>query len=349
MSERAIELLGTLLSNRALWLLDEQGRPLGEKAAPSLYQAAGVEERPCPYPDRRALTQKPMNVAALRQVSQCWRELIATLEALADAVSPDLAPGAPLSTHQAWLTLLLAFSLAPLSAHEHLPVARLWSAMFKTSLGYTTILPSLLLSQPGVADAPLLDALSPDEFFALTDAQEWLIGQTQVCAGSATFIQQSYAALARKPSKSIDLPAPLQCFDVMRLAHTLARTWSACLGAGVRVNQAIAQASAELPDVHLAPDRQQRDVWPICARATLASHPSRPFALPRAMPGLTLTHVDRLFPSGEAPHMPHCETLEAVDQVLYARCLALADALHTPLPATHDHRETLAAILLSPE
>ncbi len=329
----AARLLSLLLADAALDALDEDGRPLGEQASPVLYRASSVDERPCPYEDGRARARMPMNVAALRQANTCWREVLAQLSRLA---ALHATSEGPLSGHQVWQAHL-AVMCAPLlwwRAHDA-PLPRALSALYKLSLGFATALPMLLLSQPGVGDAPLGEALSGEEFFALNDAQGWLIGQMQVCAGPKRLITQSYETICWA---NLSAPPAHPCFErdeLTRLSAAMARAHRDLMHAALLAREGLEgeDALTLCPGLELAPWARNMRAWPLSARLYHSLQPLRPFALVRALPGLKHDHLDRLWPAPQAPLTsaePH--PLRRADALLERAILTLSEALALPAP-----------------
>lgn len=327
------EQLSFFLSHAILDELDEDGRPLGEHASHAAYNKAGVDERACPYNDRRQLTGKPINVAALRQVSTCWPMVIAQFERIAalHARSQGIDTQDALTGHMVWRVHLAAFAGPALFKLEHPnePIPRLLSAMFKTSLGYSSIIPSLLLSQPGTASAPLHDVLPEDDFFALSDAQSWLIGQTQVCAGSPSFIKQSYRAMSKRPHHTQAIHPIFERSDLVELSYHLAMTWSRLLSCALHTRELLGHGAGNHLKGYLnvRPDEQDRTSWPVCTRLLHQPNAPQHFALPRAMPGLTQAHISQLFitPPTSSPR-PH--TLRDIDHHMAQACDSLMPYTH---------------------
>lgn len=327
------EHLSLLLSHAVLDELDEDGRPLGEQASGTAYRKAGVDERPCPYNDRRQLTGKSINAAALRQVSKCWPGVIAQFERLAalHLLSNDPGTHDALTGHMVWRVHLAALAGPALFKlkHPNTPVPRLLSSIFKTSLGYSSILPSLLLSQPGAASARLYNVLPEDDFFALSDAQHWLIGKTQVCAGSPSFIKQSYRAMSKRPEATQAVHPIFEGSDLMAFTSHLAIAWSTLLSCALHTKELLGRGAGNHLHGYLdaRPDEQDRTSWPVCAQ--LFHEPNIPqyFALPRSMPGLTHSHIPQLF-IDRSPSLTSPQSLLEVDRQMARVCHDLASYTH---------------------
>ena len=165
-------------------LLDEDGRPVAEVASP-LYDPENTELVACPYHDARE--GKPMNASALRQLT---REVWPTVRQAARAFA-----GESPTLHDA-LRSVVAGLVAPAVHGTETPVPRLLSVWFKTSLGFSQVLVTLALADDGMGDVPLTGIGDRDAFCEALDAQEWLIGATQVCAGPMRMIGDLFATLA---------------------------------------------------------------------------------------------------------------------------------------------------------
>lgn len=240
--------------------MDEDGRPLGELSSPA-YDRVVTEVVPCPYPDARL--GWPMNNSALRQIAPVWPAILATTRAL---VGP--AP----TVHGAWRVALVGIS-APLLVDE--PVPRLLSAFYKTSLGLSQITTRLLLAGDGVADAPFASLGDGDAFFEALDANRWLHGQVQVCAGTRAMFVALGDALAGRPGPAALAPE-LSAFDCATVADEAAEV----VAEQVRALGAIQDARRAGADAPL-PERM-----PPWLRAAAG------------IPGLGAAHADRLAPRG---------------------------------------------------
>lgn len=215
---------------RANGLLDEDGRPLGELASP-LYPQVVTEVVPCPYPDARH--GWPMNASALRQIAPLWPAIVASVRALA---------GPAPTVHQAWRVALVGIA-APLLVEE--PVPRLVSAFYKTSLGLSQITTRLLLTEEGVATVPFADLGDGATFFESLDANRWLHGQVQVCAGTRAMFVALGDALAGRPGPATLAPA-LAALDCAQVADGAAAVVVAQVRALGEIQDA-RRAGAEVP------------------------------------------------------------------------------------------------------
>ena len=248
-------------------LFDEDGRPIGEVGS-THYERVETELVRCPYADARH--GGPMNQSALRQLGEVWSDV----RTLASCVA-----GPHATVHRAWRAAI-AGTRAPAVFAERAegPVPRALSAWYKASLGFSQVLTALLLSDEGVADAPLDSLGEADDFLALLERDRWLVGAEQVCAGPASMIAQLFQALAdARPDAawppSLAVLAPLdpwidaRCRWVQHQVEAVLRA---------RVEAAAGQRTLDDPD--LAPGLP-------CLRGVLA------------VPGRQPEHAARLFPA----------------------------------------------------
>lgn len=241
-------------------LIDEDGRPVGEIGSVR-YPDVATEVGACPYADARH--GRPMNRSALRQLSLAWSEVRSTVAAMAARASrPGTVAGA-------WQTALAGTAIPAVWSRQHPgePVPRRWSAIYKTSLGFSQVTTAMLLSDDGVADCALGSLGSPDEFLELLDRERWLVGEQQVCAGPSAWIAELFGALA-SPAPA-DLP-----LDVAAIGRRRA-TW-------VALQVAFVGAARALPGASVAPRLP-------CLRVA------------QARPGREPGHARRLFARGDVP------------------------------------------------
>lgn len=196
------DLADGLLTFSAASLWDEDGRPVAEVASPA-YRSVATELVKCPYADARAGGE--MNRSALRQMTAVWPELLACFSALA-------GPNPTVGT--AWAAAVTGICL-PLAAVR--PVPRLTAALFKASLGLSQVFSAMLLSDDGVADAPLAALGDASGFFSALDQGRWLVGADQVCAGSQPMIEQVFGASLHGDSQD----CPPEVLALIRRVGTL--------------------------------------------------------------------------------------------------------------------------------
>lgn len=326
-------ILHQLISHAPHRWLDEDGRPLGEQSEPDLYEAAGVDERPCPFQDSRQRSGKPINMAALRQARSCMAESDAMIAAWCAAISP--APGA-LTAARVW-RVILAMQCKPVLdklAAPDAPISRVDAALFKVTLGFSGVLPPILLSQPGIKDAPMREVLTPDEFFELLDQNEWLTGSRQVCAGSSEAIKRAYGAMLE--STGMSNPG---AHNMNAIASLAAKAQAALVCAASFARASRAQPTDSVC-AHIYADRRLR----------LAN-------LSAALPGLLPAHAQRLLPDEDWPKQlvessaldpDDARSIARADELLAdlfdqlsAELSALLDIDYVPIKNAHDLRSLL--------
>lgn len=241
-------------------LLDEDGRPIGEIGS-RRYHEVETDIAVCPYADARH--GRAMNRSALRQVSQVWPDVRATVRALgACSTRPGTVAGS-------WQTAQLGTAIPGVLGTGRVP--RRWSAVYKTSLGFSQVLTALLLVDDGVADLELAALGTGDDFLALLDRERWLVGDQQVCAGPASYIAELFEDLAAPAVEPARLPPGL---DGAALGRHRA-TW-------VGMQVAYIGAARTIPGVRITPGIP-------CLRAV------------QALPGRRPEHARRLFATGDVP------------------------------------------------
>src|SRR6516165_2051492 len=179
--------------------LDVAGRPLGEGRTAAI-QHVHTEMQSCPYAGSRHHHTKPMNVSALRNIVPVWDEIVRILAWLVQRYRDRKKK--EITTYED-LTLVAsagAFLADFLVLRRHQPLRSgeipvLISGLYKVCLGFQlgTFLGALQERFAGAAAAPLPDAAA---FYAGLEEQELLIGEAEVCSGSAAMIMQAYDAIA---------------------------------------------------------------------------------------------------------------------------------------------------------
>lgn len=189
------DLVAWLLGPAHLDVLDEEGRPLGEAASPR-YAEARRREAHRHFGDARDETGLPCNEAALGQLRGSWSALLHALSTY-EAYRPP-------TVSRAFRRALAGTLLAPSRALvRRVPVEREVAALFKLCLGYSELLAAALMEAKLEADAPLP---GPRGLCALIEARPWLIGDTQVCAGSRKQIAEAWTALGADAIGPTSLP-----------------------------------------------------------------------------------------------------------------------------------------------
>lgn len=210
------------LDDRVDWLLgpghlehrDVSGRPLGEQAAHA-YATTERRERVRAFGDARDATGLPCNHAALAQLGGAWTDILAWLR--------DLDADRPPTVERMHRRAFAAVVQAPLLALRRRPVPVFAAALHKAALGFSDLLAGLLLEgRVDAADpAPPVEALD-----AWLDAEPWLVGERQVCAGSRAQIRAAWRALAETgetPHAEPDVDALLELAALQAAAAGAAR------------------------------------------------------------------------------------------------------------------------------
>lgn len=265
-----------LLSFATADLLDIDGRPCGEIASAHYAQVA-TDTVACPHAGSRK--GRPMNASALRQVTAAWPAVLAGTAAWA---------GLQGTVHAAFRASIAAIAAPLVFHHRHAGTAvpRAVSAMFKSHLGFSQVLCALLLADDGVADTPLTDLGDTEAFLAYLEDQQWLLGQAQVCAGSAAMIAAVFDALCgRGGGSGAEPPADLL---------SLGRGW---------IDMAVESLALQVAYV-LALDAQAAHGASLSGSPGEAwwRNPPMPWLRPvKLMPDRRPGHARRLYPEGAVP------------------------------------------------
>lgn len=269
----ADEIVAWLLGPQAGSIVDTDGRPLGEHASP-LYASVEQREERRVFGDARDATGLPCNVAALTQLHAVWPTLLAGLSAY-EARQPETFAR---TSRRASAGVRLAPLLA-LRTGQPVPVRA--AALYKLTLGFGDVCTAMLLEGRVDADDP---SPSCDELDAWLDARPWLIGRTQVCAGSRPQIRRAWLAL------STSAPGP-------GLAELSAPWFGEALTAQLELEALAASAAGAARAALLS----GREPGPVCGALFAAARvPLWPEAL-RQVAGAGPAHASLLFASDAVP------------------------------------------------
>lgn len=192
------QLLDWIMSRHVHECLDVAGRPVGEGRA-AAFRHVETRMQTCPYAGGRHQHGKPMNVSALRQILPVWEEIVTLLSWLAQLFRPsrqtevttcdDLALVAGAGIFLADFLVLRGYR--PLRSGE-IPVVI--SGLYKVCLGFqlATFLGSMRERFADAKPERLPDAAG---FYANLEAQDLLIGESEVCAGSPAMIMEAFEAM----------------------------------------------------------------------------------------------------------------------------------------------------------
>ena len=204
----ALALLDWIMSRGVHEYLDVAGRPVGEGRSDA-FRIVHTELHACPYPGSRNNHVKPMNVTALRQMPS-WPQILTMLHWLSQRYRARKGGKVVTSDDLAQVTSSGIFLIDYLVLRRHRPLRSgetptLVSGLYKVCLGFQlAYLPERFAGQPTTAGLP--DARG---FYAYLEENELLIGEAEVCSGSAAMIMQAYEAIigGRTIAKA-DLPPP---------------------------------------------------------------------------------------------------------------------------------------------
>lgn len=197
-----------LLDLRIRNLRDVEGRPLREQMAHFPDEPIHTEFKRCPYPGTRYHHEKPMNVSALRQITDNWPAVMGAIGRI-HMECRDRVSG-PLTHFDLWRivnTGILFPSFVALRAKNaygdtELPV---WIAgVYKVLIGiHTTVRPLMLKNLlSGSQPEPLPAA---QEMLDYVEEIQGLIGAKEVCAGPPALILRSLrVVLDGGPDESAD-------------------------------------------------------------------------------------------------------------------------------------------------
>jgi hypothetical protein len=195
----AFQVLDWIMSRHVHEYLDVAGRPLGEGRA-AAFQHVPTDFQPCPYAGSRYHHAKPINVSALRQILPVWQQIVTMLTWLSQRYQTRHQTEIKNYDDLALVTsagILLADFLVlrqhePLRSHE---VPLLISGLYKVCLGFE--LATLLGSMQERFAHETTPARLPDAtgFYDYLEAHKLLIGEAEVCAGSAAMIIEAYEAM----------------------------------------------------------------------------------------------------------------------------------------------------------
>ena len=291
--------------------------------SPDLYRAAGGgQEQTCRYPDGRGRLEAPMNIAALRRVTATWPETLRLWNDYRIRVTQGRAPTVAECFRIATTTKWLA--LAAFLRGE--PVSETLASAHKAGLGFSKMMFVVGLAAPHRVDEPMRDVFSPQSFFELTDAGDFLVGTRQVCAGPRKMIEEAFVALAHPgpgDARAVDEHAVLLGNAMVRVDLALAAGFAA-------VRKLVQANDLDMFPGFGAPTVEDLAEWPT---AGVLYRRCRYFAVrqAQAMPGLTVGSVARLWGASGAgrpeivANLSDDTTLPALD-VPVVRALASAAA-----------------------
>lgn len=206
--------------------MDMAGRPVGEGRSQAYAQVETVLKT-CPYAGSRYQHPYPMNLSALQSITPEWQGVLAALGWLSQryqafhatpvATFYDLALVAGAGVFLAdYLALRQEQALEP----EGVPI--LVAGLYKVSLGFQQATFLAMMNdrfKVDPADKALPDAKG---FYTWLEAEQLLIGEAEVCAGSEVMISKAYETMkartsadkpAQPPAKLADMAVAWEQFD----------------------------------------------------------------------------------------------------------------------------------------
>jgi hypothetical protein len=232
----AFQLLDWIMSRHVHEYLDVAGRPVGEGRA-AAFRHVSTEMQVCPYAGSRHHHARPMNVSALRHILPVWDEIVTMLSWLAQRHRAGHRRDVTTYDDLSLVVSAGVFLADFLVLRRHRPlrssgIPLLVSGLYKVCLGFqlATFLGSMR-ERFGDETAPshLPDAAG---FYAGLEEQELLLGEAEVCSGSAAMIMQAYDAMTGRhqiapeglPPTSTGLEIAWDQFD--GFTHHAAEIWS---------------------------------------------------------------------------------------------------------------------------
>lgn len=166
-------------------LHDDEGRPLGERRAPSAAKkSVPMELKPCPYSDERH--GQMMNASALEQVNRHWKAALEDIAAFHALIPAEI---------QGWRRMLLAVTdqlvrpaMGLLESRDPRALLPAASAVgYKLAAGYFGVMRRVLVEEArGAAPMP-----SVAGFVEFVRRERALLGGNEVCAGAPKQIEKT--------------------------------------------------------------------------------------------------------------------------------------------------------------
>lgn len=243
-------------------VLDDEGRPIAERRAPSAVKSGvDIELRTCPYDDERR--GGAMNVSALEQIERHLRSVFKDAAAFHATLDPSLSGWTPMALCvidqlSGPARCLLRGADATAGAPGRVP-ARV-AVGYKLAAGYFDVTRRLLAME---LTEPSLEP-SVDAFLDFVHAQSALVGQGEVCAGPPKLIRRTTHVLFHGAPGASPLADPMRvvvasalldqvrlgmawrCFDEAAEAALLGATRDALAPASSFLAQALAAKLDEL-------------------------------------------------------------------------------------------------------
>jgi hypothetical protein len=183
--------------NQIINFKDNEGRPLGEyKARPQCLTGVPMELRECKYLGSRYQHSYPMNISALKQMLNCWPEVIGGLDFLRKLYL-EYESRQEISLFDLWRLSRLGGDLPGyLLLREHNPLGdnelpAFVAALFKVVIGITTTIRSQFIENIPDEGYSIHAPAQPTLLFEYAESRDLLIGKEQVCAGPQRLIMET--------------------------------------------------------------------------------------------------------------------------------------------------------------
>ena len=201
-------LFAYVLNHEIRSVLDDDGRPVGEQRAPALYEATPTELKRCPYPGSRNHHERPMNLSALRQMTQSWPQILVALAGWQRKYA-ERTPRTSYDYFDLWKVCFQASALPVYWMYENAPrtpdarVPVFASAVYKVLLGIVGVAGELAMMESlrkrhllvRLSHRGPLYAFSPSAFHEYVEVKQQLIGAKEVCAGPKKLIEEAMKSL----------------------------------------------------------------------------------------------------------------------------------------------------------
>lgn len=194
--------------------LDAEGRQVGEANVfpPALRLDVETEWRTCPYPGSRYLDERPMNVTALRSMSNYWPQMMASLLPIRDAYLqryPQMRENWTVGGIEALSASVLAVVTYPLiRSDQPLENGQLHPALaslFRVSDGLRMVTHQMMLVPVGEPTIPANTPITSREIYDYSERNYAFSSTHGVCAGPKTMIEDFLNVLINGvPSKEAE-------------------------------------------------------------------------------------------------------------------------------------------------
>ena len=179
--------------------LDVEGRPVGEGRSMA-YGNVHTEFKSCPYPGSRHEHAYPMNDSALRDINPHWQNILKLLGLLSHRYQTSEQTEVSTYYDLALVAGSGVFLSDFLALRQHQPVASsqypvLITGLYKVCLGFQQATFLAMMNdqfKPSDEDRLLPSAV---EFYQTLEDNQMLIGEGEVCGGSAAMIKRAFQTM----------------------------------------------------------------------------------------------------------------------------------------------------------